>query len=155
MGVLAYRRHAQVPFPVPRQRMSHVPEGIVWSQIGRRYKTRYVNDPLYVYYSGHESLTIVHNLGNSARAFRMWNRFVLEHHLDFLKYDPVEFARHAANFCRFSLHLGESAIRQIWSLNNLEQTCRRRYCAWSRCPLGGVKFPSDRRSTKRRVHQTS
>ena len=141
----------EFPFPVPRQRMSHVPEGIIWSQISRRYKTRYVNEPLRIYYSGHESLTSVGNLGSSARAYRMWNRFVLEQHLDFMKYDPVEFLRHAANLCRFSLHLGESAIRQIWTLNS---RLAKVLCLVV-LPIGVVKFVADRRSTKRRAGQVS
>ena len=139
----------EFPFPVPGERVSHVPEGIVWSQISRRYKTRYVNEALRVYYTGHESLTSVGNLGTAACAYRMWNRFVIEHHLDFLKYDPVEFARHAANFCRFSMHLGESVIPQILNLKN---SMAKVLCLVA-LPVGGVKFLADRRGTRRRAHQ--
>ena len=141
----------EFPFPVPGERMSHVPEGIVWSQISRRYKTRYVNEALRVYYTGHESLTSTGNLGRTARAFRMWNRFVLEQHLDFLRYNAIEFVRHAANLSRFSLHLGESATRQIWSLN----TPVAKVLCWAALPIGAVKYLADRRGARARRDQVS
>ena len=133
------------PFPVPRHRMSHVPEGIVWSQISRRYKTRYVNELLRVYHTGHDSLTSVRSLRDSARAYRMWNRFVLENNLDFLMSDPVEFGRHAANLCRFSLHLGESALHHISLLDNVLA----RVLCLAALPLGCAKFLFDIRGTRR------
>ena len=149
-GFPAYRRHGQVL--VSGTTTANITCcGEIWSQIGRRYKTRYVKDPLYVYHYGHRSLTGIHNLGNSARGYRMWNQFVLEHHLDFLKYGPIEFVRQGANLCRFSLHLGESAIGQIWSLKNLLVKVLRLITL----AIGGVKFLSDMHSTRLRAHQVS
>ena len=34
------------PFPEPIQRMSHIPESIVWTKIGKEYKTRFINERL-------------------------------------------------------------------------------------------------------------
>ena len=141
----------EFPFPVPGKRMPHVPESIVWSSISRRYKTRFVNEALRIYYTGHESLTSPGNLARSARAYRMWNRFVLEHHLDFLKYDPMEFMRHAANLSRFSLHLGESAMQQIWSLNTLLG----KILCWSALAVGTAKYVADRRCGRVRIDELS
>ena len=135
----------EFPFPVPQQRLSHVPEGIVWSRISRKYKTRFVNEPLRVYYSGHESLTNVSNLRSVAYASRMRNRVVLEEHLDYLRHDPIEFIRHAANFSRFSFHLGESAIGQILVLDN---PLAKVLCLVA-LPLAAGKFLVDRRETER------
>lgn len=132
----------EFPFPVPRRPLSHVPEGIVWSRISRKYKTRFVNEALRIYYSGHDSLTSVASVRRGAYSYRMWNRFVLENHLDYLKYDPVEFIRHAANYSRFSFYLGESATREIWTLENL---LARALCLMA-LPIGAMKFLSDRRA---------
>ena len=45
------------PFPVPDRKLSHVPESIVWNRIARRYRTRFVNDPLRIYHIESDSIT--------------------------------------------------------------------------------------------------
>ena len=108
----------EVPFPVPNRRLTHIPESIVWSKIARKYKARFVNDPLLRVYCTDESLTRWSDISKVAYSYRLGNRLVLNEHLDYLKYDPMEFLRNAANYIRFSLHLRESTIGREGVLSN-------------------------------------
>ena len=109
----------EFPFPVPPVRLSYVPEGIVWSRIARKYKTRYVNEP------GHcvaistpkASLSRSRDFKHVMRIRRMfYRRVVLNEHLDFFRHAPLDFIRAAANYVRWSLHLrriGTSQDRDV------------------------------------------
>ena len=131
------------PFPVPPRRLSHVPEGIVWSRISRKYKTRFVNEPLRVYYAGHDSLTSFDSVLKDSHSHLLWNQVVLNEHLDYFRYDPIEFLRHAANFCRFSFHLKEPVREQMKGLHSL---AAKLLCIAS-LPLGAFKFLVDKRKS--------
>lgn len=109
----------QFPFPTPTHWESHIPEGVVWSKIARQYKTRYVNEPLRIYYTGHQSLSNSSNPRKIALAGKMQHTLALNEHIDYVRYAPVAFLRSAVHYVRFSLHLGETPIQQIRGLNNL------------------------------------
>ena len=44
---------------------------------------------------------------------------LLNEHLDFFRYAPLDFIRAAANYVRWSLHLRESILRNIGMLHNI------------------------------------
>ena len=75
----------EYPFPVPPVRLSHIPEGIVWSRIGREYKTRYVNEPLRHYFATDASLSRNRDHTQNAYPGMLYSRVVLNEHLDYFR----------------------------------------------------------------------
>ena len=106
------------PFPVPDRKLSHVPESIVWNRIARKYKTRFVNDPLRIYHTESDSITSAANIGRNAYSYMLGNRMLLNEHIDYFRHSPAAFLRTAANYVRFSLHLRRSFIDILASLKN-------------------------------------
>ena len=105
------------PFPegVPG---THLPEGIVWSQVARKYKTRFVNEVLRVYYTDQPSLTHGGAPGRDAAVGQIAQLMTLNHDLDYLKYAPLEFCRAAARYVRFSFHVGTGIQEQVAQITN-------------------------------------
>jgi glycosyltransferase involved in cell wall biosynthesis len=95
------------PFPeIPGTRF--VPEGIVWSAIARRYKTRFVNEVLLTVWlspSGAQLSTTPPTRGTAA-ALARWHCSTLNGDLRWFRTAPGAFVRSAANFSRFSLAAG-------------------------------------------------
>ena len=96
----------QFPFPeFPGERF--VPESLVWNRIGRKYRTRYVNEPLRVYRQGEGGLSqrSVQLRIASPCATLLYYRELLE--------EPVLSWRDrlgiAVNLWRFALHAGKPA----------------------------------------------
>jgi glycosyltransferase involved in cell wall biosynthesis len=105
----------QYPFPESVQQQ-FVPEGIVWSQIARRYKTRFVNEALRIYYTDQPSL--VHSVppGTNAMGARLYYLSVLNEEGDYFRHAPLQFFRSAALYARASFHLGAAVREQASAL---------------------------------------
>lgn len=108
-------------FPYPElPDAKFIPEGLAWSQIGQRYKTRYSNEALQIYYIDDDTENLMNRdpslLGSS---HSLWHRYTLNQEIDWFRYDPIYFLRSAVHYVRFSLHLGYGLSRQIKDLNNL------------------------------------
>jgi len=117
-----------------------VAESEVWRQIGRRYRTRYVNVPvLTCRTSGTDRL--------SRMPFRAVASGIVSHHLLVLTEDirwfrhhPTAFVRAAGNLVRGQLHLGVPVRRQPRPL-----TTWRARLLWAACvPIGWVLYRRDR-----------
>lgn len=53
-----HRTNVLRQFPFPEiSGYKFIPEGIVWSRIARKYKTRFINEPLRIYFEGLDQLT--------------------------------------------------------------------------------------------------
>lgn len=95
------------PFPV-FEGERYVPEGIVWSAIGRRYKTRFVNETLRVYWTNHPGETSAtngrHSVFASPRGYVLWHQTILNDEIAWFRYAPAQFLRSAVHYARFSFH---------------------------------------------------
>jgi glycosyltransferase involved in cell wall biosynthesis len=98
-------------FPFP-ELPGFVPEGTVWAKIARRYRTRYVNEPLLINYRDRPSLSRGWRPFRLPIGMRLLYLAVLNEQLDYLKYAPLEFCRSGMNYARFSFHLGIGVWRQ-------------------------------------------
>jgi glycosyltransferase involved in cell wall biosynthesis len=105
----------QYPFPESIRRHV-VPEGIVWSQIARRYKTRFVNEALRIYYTDQPSLVHGVEAGTNAVGARLYHLSVLNEDGDYFRHAPLQFFRSAALYARASFHLGEAVGEQASAL---------------------------------------
>jgi len=129
------RRH---PFPedVPR---GYLPESVVWLRIARQYKTRFVNEPLRIYYRDQPSLMRSEDPGRHARSGRIAGLAVLNEHLDYFAYSPMAFCRNAAQYVRLSAHARVGLAEQLTDIRSLFG--RALWCA--AYPVGFVVYLRD------------
>jgi Glycosyl transferase family 2 len=98
------------------------PEGLVWAAIGRKFKSRFVNEELLTYWSdesGHsDRMSTLGKPAQNAPGLALWHQSVLNDHIGWFSCLPEHFLRSAAHFSRFSFHLGIGIRRQAASLTN-------------------------------------
>ena len=134
-------------FPFPELRgVRYVPESIIWGRIADRYKERFINRVLRIYYedpadAGRLSLTPVwvNAPGNALAA-----QHALEEQLRWLRYDPKYFLRAAANFSRNSWHAGDGVAAQWKSLSGVEA----RMLWLAMLPVGRALYRRDTRARR-------
>jgi glycosyltransferase involved in cell wall biosynthesis len=109
----------QFPFPVLG---GYVPESIVWAAIARKFKTRFVNEPLRIYWadeSGHpDQITKLRRPAQNAPGGALWHKSVLNGQTDWFWCAPQQFLRSAVQFSRYSFHIGVDVRKQAGSLTN-------------------------------------
>lgn len=106
-------------FPFPQNVQGHVPEGVVWSAIASRYKTRFVNDVLRIYHTEVDSITQISGAtgaGKYADGNALWAREVLCNEWRWFLHNIKWFLKMAANYTRFHLHLQKSQPGKRWPL---------------------------------------
>ena len=133
----------EYPFPEPGMR-TYVPESIVWSQMARKYKTRFVNEELRIYWMEGPSLVHGQRPAENAEGGRLQHQAVLNSELDWFWYAPVAFLRSAVHYVRFSLHAGVRVMEQARSLRPFLA----RILWTAALPLGYVVFVLDRHRAK-------
>lgn len=134
-------------FPFPEDVNGHVPEGIIWSRISVKYKTRYVNDPVKrVHFDAGESITRTassHNVHADGHA--LWTREVLCNEWRWFYYNPKWFLKMAANYTRFHMHLQKSQPGKRWPLRGLVP----RLLMMLMWPVGVMRYWLDAKKTSR------
>jgi glycosyltransferase involved in cell wall biosynthesis/SAM-dependent methyltransferase len=133
----------EFPFPV-LDGARHVPPSVVWSAIARRYKTRYVNEVLRIYYVAERSdqLSRAQARVKNARGLALWHGSVLDHDLRWFRVAPLRLAGSAVNYVRYSLHAG---CRPAQALRRLT-LWRARALALLTSPIGVGVYLRDRRA---------
>lgn len=95
----------------------YVPQSMLWRQIARRFRMRYVNDVFRIYWQdrtdtmGRPSDPVAVAPGHVVRS-----RETLNHDLDWMRHDPVDVYRDAIAFVISSRRLGHGLRRQVASL---------------------------------------
>jgi glycosyltransferase involved in cell wall biosynthesis len=111
-------------FPTDAAFPGHIPEGIVWNAIARKYQTRFVNEILRIYYRRNYNTPQQRNQSLASAAIKdpygyvVWHRSALNNDLRWFRYAPLEFARNAVHFARFSLNSDVSIPVQYSELTN-------------------------------------
>jgi len=128
----------EFPFPEdPTVRI--IPEGIVWDRISKKYRVRFVNEPLRRYRRDQRQLTRglphEHAAGNCITI-----RELLDETIGWFRFDPIYFVKNAAHYSRFSLHLGRGLIGPLKSLVN--PWARTLFCLMA--PVGVAAYLRDR-----------
>ena len=114
-GFLRTEVLSQFPFPTDL-RKTCLPESVVWNAIARRYKTRFINETLRVYWIEGDSLIHGQPVWKNARGAVAKHRRILNTELDWFKWAPWDFLRSAVHYTRFSAHLQISVGRQLTNL---------------------------------------
>ena len=135
------------PFPEPPGRR-FVPESLVWDRIGRRYLTRFVNEPLRIYDEAEDAPRLMADIADPAKyadAFAEVLAEQLGEDLRYARHAPGTFAKVAANYVRLSLHASAGPAAQLRALRP------RAWPLWAlAAPAGAAIYVRDRRRTRRR-----
>jgi glycosyltransferase involved in cell wall biosynthesis len=99
---------------------SYIPESVVFCEIGKKYKARFSNEVLRIYYQDVPSIMRkpIHPMRN-LDGLRFAILYTLNNDLDFFFQRPLDFIRKAMNFARFSMHFRISIAQQYLSLNGM------------------------------------
>jgi glycosyltransferase involved in cell wall biosynthesis len=108
----------QFPFPtLPNSKF--ISESVVWFDLSRKYKTRYVNETLRIYHVQDGAGDHLSTLSPGVLSGRTYlHRFVLNELIDWLYRTPKSILRSAINFSRYSFGLGVSPWSQLKELHS-------------------------------------
>lgn len=121
--------------------LGHVPEAMAWRAIGRRFKTRYVNERLRTYWQDQTGTNSGSRIQDGALGGLLDAEAVLNDEMEWFRYDPAQFFRRAAIYSRCSFHVGRSILDQWRHLRNI----RARALWLVGLPVGWLKFLVDLR----------
>lgn len=129
------------PLPVIEGYTGYIPEGAIWSRIGRRYQTRFVNEVLRVNWLDQPaSLSNPVRFADNALGGLIETKLFLDNDVHWFTQAPLAAYLRAAKYVRCSLHLGHGLAAQ-WRL--LERWDGRALWVAS-LPLGFVVYVLDR-----------
>lgn len=137
------------PFPVIPGYRDVVPEAIVWNAIARKFKTRFVNETLRVYYL--DELGRVDHLSRPISGAKiapgrvLFYRSLLIHDMGWCVHNPRAFWIAAGQYSRFSFHSGRGLAGQFTSLRGY----RARFLWSIAMPLGLAAYLRDRSHSAR------
>jgi len=110
------RRH---PVPIVEGYTGYMPDRIVWTAIAREYRTRYVNEPLRIYYHDQPtSLSRPRRPSDNAVGAFLDAEAALNLDIGWLRHAPLEFYRRAVKYAWSGFHTGRSAAEQWHRLRN-------------------------------------
>lgn len=104
-------------YPFPSDLPGLVPEGVVWGEIAKCYKTRFFNEPLRVYCQ--DAMGIIARKGEVSDAARdavgaaFAKERVLSSHVRYFRHSPLWFFLEAARLVRFYIHAPRAHKRLI------------------------------------------
>lgn len=131
----------QFPFPeFPKAGV--MPESLVWNAIALRYKKRFINEALRIYYSRPDQLSkqMKKSPARHALGRRLYHKENLNNYIHWMQYDPIDFVKSAVNYVRFSLHRGIGFKGQWSDLTNWKAKC----LFFLALPMGIAIFLKDR-----------
>jgi glycosyltransferase involved in cell wall biosynthesis len=99
-----------LPEVLPRE---YVPEVLAWARIARKYRTRFVNEALRIYYVDRRSMVTGQPAGKFAAGRRLAHQLVLNEQLDYFRFHPLHFLRSAGQYVRLSLHASVGVRAQL------------------------------------------
>jgi glycosyltransferase involved in cell wall biosynthesis len=108
------------PLPEVEGYTGYMPEGIIWARIGRRYRTRYVNEILRVNWQDQKtSLSRPRRAADNAYGGVIETQEFLASDVHWFRYAPLAVYLRAAKYVRCSLHIGRGPSGQWEHLTNL------------------------------------
>lgn len=99
-----------------------IPESIWWHSIAKKYKTRYINEIVRIYYvddAETEQLSSISDPFKHAKGHAYWHQWVLNEEIAYFWKAPMVFLRSGVHYSRFSLMSRLGFYSQYCGLNNL------------------------------------
>lgn len=138
-----HRRNILEQFPYPEFISGFVVEGLVWNAISRKYKTRFINDVVRIYYVEQDSLVNSHKTLKKMRDISEGSTYsyakMMDYNWRWLLSFPSEILKIAASQTRFSWHL----FRQDRSKKYYPKTIGGWFLKIITWPVGLIAFISD------------
>ena len=138
-----HRRDVLKAYPYPEFILGFVLEGLVWNAIAKKYRMRYVNKIVRIYYIENDS--IVHS-GKNIKKMRNISEgasFTYANFIDnywrWILHSPIAICKISANQTRFSWHLWRSGARVVYRPNTVMGNVMR-FLTW---PVGFGAFIFD------------
>lgn len=131
----------EYPLPEIEGYTGYVPEGLIWARIARRFRTRYVNEVLRVYWQdqgasvSRPAMPAVNALGGLLEAEEF-----LRHDVAWTRHAPLAGLARAAKYTRCGFHLGRGPRAQWGALSNAPARALW-LAAW---PVGVLAYLADR-----------
>ena len=134
----------QLPFPEDIR--GYVPEGYIWMQIDHRFKTRFVNEPLRLYYRD-QSDSLITTVGSDPRPGAdggvLGAAVELRECVKWFRYDPKQLCKLAANMVRLGLHSTLPSERK-WRATWTDQPLAGKLLVLALAPVGVAVYALDR-----------
>jgi glycosyltransferase involved in cell wall biosynthesis len=108
----------EFPMPEPDRHMPWFSESVNWARIGRKYKTRFVNHVWRVYFRD-EGDSIMHIKDRAQWHGYLSLVYTINEQLDYFRYAPREFFRHAVGIIRYGFALGQTMSEIRAQLNTI------------------------------------
>ena len=106
----------EFPFPGEGMGLKFFPETVIWQQMGRKYKTRYIDDPLREYFRDQENALTHAKTPRFRENTFLWTHFV-NNAMDYFWYNPMLFLKAFVGLCRDNIIIGKS-FAQIMRIPN-------------------------------------
>jgi len=127
-------------YPYPEDIEGHVPESVVWDEVGRRYKNRWVNEVFRIFYQeGEDRITKTRDPSKGAEGHLYWKWFVLSQNVYWFRYEPGSFLLEAARLVRFYLHCPATKRKWFWPTSFLGKGL-----VLGMCPVGVLWWLKDK-----------
>jgi glycosyltransferase involved in cell wall biosynthesis len=138
------------PFPETPGYRGLIPSGTVWSAIGRRYRTRYVNEALHVWWQDQVvSLSRPIDPLDDALGGMIETRTILDDDIVFFRYAPWPFMLKAIKYVRCSFHCRVGVSGQWSALSD----GRARALWFAALPGGWLAYRLERAGLTRQVRR--
>jgi len=108
----------QFLFPESVER-TYIPEGLIWNKVARKYKTRFVNEKLRIYWISDRSLVHGQRPEKNAIGGQIQHLTTLNTELNWFRFAPLQFMICAVHYTRFAFHTGTSLKDQWRALTNM------------------------------------
>ncbi|MBD2248421.1 glycosyltransferase family A protein [Nostoc sp. FACHB-888] len=113
----------EFPFPEPSINPTPcIPESIVWSNLTQKYKARYINECLRIYYinGGPSQLTKTSSASKNPTGLNLVCKNMLDVEIRYFIFSPFAFLKAAINYSRSSFHLQKNLGQQLINLQSWE-----------------------------------
>jgi glycosyltransferase involved in cell wall biosynthesis len=130
------------PLPEIPGYLGYIPEAIIWREIGRSYRTRFVNERLRIYWQDQTTSNAAAPIGTRAPGGLLEAQSLLNHEMRWFLSDPATFFRKGAKYARCAFHLGWSPRRQLGGLQHVMA----RLVWLASIGIGWVLYLNDRRT---------
>jgi glycosyltransferase involved in cell wall biosynthesis len=133
-------------FPFPEDVRGYVPECYVWMQVDHQYKTRFVNEPLRLYYRDQDDSLMTTGAKDprpSADGGLLGSAVELRECIRWFRYDARQLCKLAANMVRLALH-STLPRERIWRAMWTDQPLAARLLLLAVAPVGLAVYCLDR-----------
>ncbi|QOR75596.1 MAG: glycosyltransferase family 2 protein [Thermoflavifilum sp.] len=109
-------------YPFPENIPGYVPESIIWKAIARTYKTRFVNEALRIYHTGHTNRIMTpHSVKPDSAGYYILMEQILNEETHYFRYRPFYFIKIAINWTRLGLHSKLLSWKNFLQKNSLSR----------------------------------